>query len=123
MEEEESLSQIYTDTLSQEAKLCKLAVASLVFGILGPLSAGAMWVVSFSNFITIGHPLVIGVFSCGLTWILGLVLGIKSLEQIENSQRQLLGREYAIGGIVTSVVWMILLLAGLLLPALFYVNS
>jgi hypothetical protein len=50
-------------------------------------------------------------------------LGIKSLDLIEHSQGQLLGREYAVGGIVISAVWMVLILAALLLPALFYINS
>jgi hypothetical protein len=53
----------------------------------------------------------------------GLILGIKALERIERSEGRLLGREYAVGGIVISAVWMVLILAGLLLPALFYVNS
>jgi len=122
MEDAENINQ--TDTDSQgRPKTSKMALASAVFGILGPLSAGAMWVVSFNKFLNLGNPLIIGLFSCGLAWILGLVFGIKSLEQINNSEGQLFGKEYAMAGIVVSAVWMVLILAGLLLPALFYVNS
>ncbi len=111
------------DSQPQEVKVSKLAVASMVFAILGPFSAGALWVVSLSDFLSVGDPTVITLFSCSLAWILGLVLGIKSLEQIESSQGQLLGREYALVGIIVSAIWMILILAALLLPASFSVNS
>jgi hypothetical protein len=126
MENEESIdiNGLYpADALRHEQKVCRLAVCSLVFGMLGPLSAGAMWIVSFSDFLTVRSPFIVGLFSCSVAWILGLILGIKSLERIERSEGQLLGREYAVGGIVISAVWMVLILAGLLLPALFYVNS
>ncbi|MHC4061386.1 MAG: DUF4190 domain-containing protein [Planctomycetota bacterium] len=126
MENQETinLNEIYTaDVLRREPKTSKLAVGSLAFGMLGPLSAGMMWIVSFSDFLTVRSPLTVGLFSCGAAWIIGLILGIKSLDQIEHSQGQLLGKEYAVGGIVISAVWMVLILAALLLPALFYVNS
>ncbi len=111
------------DSQPQEVKVSKLAVASMVFAILGPFSTGALWIVSLSEFLSVGDPTVITLFSCSLAWILGLVLGIKSLEQIESSQGQLLGREYALVGIIVSAIWMILILAALLLPASFSVNS
>ena len=111
------------DSQSQEAKVSKLAVASMVFAILGPFSTGALWIVSLSEFLSVGDPTVITLFSCSLAWILGLVLGIKSLEQIESSQGQLLGKEYALVGIIVSAIWMILILAAFLLPASFSVNS
>ena len=123
MENEEAISEIDTDMLTQQPRISKLAVASMVFGMLGPLSAGAMWIASLNESLTIGNPLIIGLFSCGLTWILGLIFGMKSLEQIDNSEGQLFGREYAIGGAVISVVWVVLVLLGLLLPALFSINS
>ena len=121
--ETEVISEIDIDSQSQKAKISKLAVTSMVFGIFGPLSAGALWIVSFSDFLTIGNPRIITFFSCSLAWILGLVLGVKSLEQIENSEGWLLGREYAIVGIFVSAVWMALILVGLLMPAFFSVNS
>ncbi len=111
------------DSQPQEVKVSKLAVASMVFAILGPFSTGALWIVSLSGFLSVGDPTIITLFSCSLAWILGLVLGIKSLEQIESSQGQLLGREYALVGIIVSAIWMILILAALLLPASFSVNS
>jgi hypothetical protein len=126
MENQETINvnEIYpADVLMREPKTSKLAVGSLAFGMLGPLSAGMMWIVSFSDFLTVRSPFIVGLFSCGAAWIIGLILGIKSLDQIEHSQGQLLGREYAVGGIVISAVWMVLILATLLLPALFYINS
>jgi len=62
-------------------------------------------------------------FSWSLSWILGLVLGVKSLQQIANSEGRLVGKEYAVVGITVSVVWMFSIFIGLLLPALYYVNS
>lgn len=121
--ETEVASEIGIDSQAQKERVSKLAVASVVFGILGPFSAGALWIVSFSNFLTIGNPNIITFFSSSLAWILGLVLGVKSLEQIENSQGQLTGREYALVGVSISAVWMVLILAALLMPAFFSVNS
>lgn len=129
MENEAALNEMQVvtetgiDSQPQEVKVSKLAVASMVFAILGPFSTGALWIVSLSEFLSVGDPTIITLFSCSLAWILGLVLGIKSLEQIESSQGQLLGREYALVGIIVSAIWMILILAALLLPASFSVNS
>jgi hypothetical protein len=111
------------DSQPQEVKVSKLAVASMVFAILGPFSTGALWIVSLSEFLSVGDPTVINLFSCSLAWILGLVLGVKALQQIENSQERLAGREYALIGISISEVWMILLLVALPLPAFFSINS
>lgn len=122
MVNEEIISKI--DTIVQgKSKTSKMAIISIVFGILGPFSAGAMWVASCSNFLTVVRPLIIFPFSCGITWILGLASGIKSLEQINKSEGQLLGKEYAIIGIITSGLWMLLILAAFLLPAIYSVNS
>ncbi len=111
------------DSQPQEVKVSKLAVASMVFAILGPFSIGFLWMVSLSDFLSIGAHHLIILFSCSLAWILGLALGVKSLQQIENSQGQLVGKEYAMVGIFVSAVWMVLILVGLLLPAVFSVNS
>lgn len=121
--ETEVASEIGIDSQAQKERVSKLAVASVVFGILGPFSAGALWIVSFSDFLTIGNPNIITFFSSSLAWILGLVLGVKSLEQIENSQGRLTGREYALVGVSISAVWMVLILAAFLMPAFFSVNS
>ncbi|MHC4619234.1 MAG: hypothetical protein ACYTEQ_15930 [Planctomycetota bacterium] len=123
MENDETLNEICFDSCHQMPKTSRLAVISLVFGILGPFSAGAMWVASFNNFLTIGNPRVMALFSCIAAWILGLILGTKSLGQIDSSQGQLTGKEYANVGIATSALWMVVILASILLPAIFYVNS
>lgn len=77
---------------------CGLAVASLVLGILG-------------------------LFTIGITALVGLILGIMALSRIKASNGQLSGKGLALGGIVTSAVILLLvpvmaILAGLLLPAL-----
>ena len=109
--------------LQSKSKTSKLAIVSVVFGILGPFSAGAMWLTSRSQFLNIGSSPMIPFFSYGVAWILGLASGVKSLEQIENSEGQLHGKEYAIVGIVTSAVWLFLILVCFFLPTIFSVNS
>lgn len=98
---------------------------SMVFGILGPFFFGAMWTVSFLSFhdLVIASPRIASLFSCGLAWILGLVLGMKSLKKIDSSEGQLVGKGFAFIGIFISLVWMVVIFAALLLPALYYVNS
>ena len=121
--ETEIIRETGISSQDQQAEISKLAVASMVFGILGPFSSGTLWIVSSSDFLSIGAHHLIILFSCSLAWILGLALGVKSLQQIENSQGQLTGREYAIVGISVSAVWMVFVLTGFLMPAFFYVNS
>ena len=125
MGEEQILSGVDTELEDKGLKISRLAIMSMVFAVLGPCLFGAMWVVSFLSFydLVMASPCVMTVFSCGITWVIGLVLGIKSLGQIKESRGQLVGRGYAIAGIVISAVWMVLVFAGLLLPAIYYVNS
>ncbi len=115
---------IETDAILQsKPKISKLAIVSVVFGILGPFAAGTMWCVSRSYFLNTERPLITSTFSYSIAWILGLALGIKSLEQINCSEGQLHGKEYAIVGVVTSIVWMLLVLVCFILPSIFSVNS
>lgn len=77
------------------AKTSGMAIASLVLGL-------------------------IGIF-CGVTAIVGLVLGIVGLAKINKSQGQLTGKGLAIAGIIVSslmLVFSLLILPALLLPAL-----
>ncbi len=76
-------------------KTNKLAIASLVLGVLGTLT-------------------------CGLTALVGLVLGIVALVKVKNSQGRLGGQGIAIAGTVVSAVFLLMLpvLAAMLLPAL-----
>jgi len=83
---------------SGEVKRSRMAVASLVLGILG-------------------------VFTLGLTALVGLVLGILAQVRISGSRGRLSGSGTATAGIVVSAVALVLLpvmaiLAGMLLPAL-----
>ena len=97
----------------------------MVLGILAPCCFFAVWIVSFFSshgIITVGRY-IMTVFSCSVAWILGLVLGMKSLEQIRNSEQHLIGSAYAVVGISISALWIALLVVRFLLPALFYVVS
>ena len=77
------------------AKTSGLAITSLVLGILG-------------------------LFTCGVTALVGLILGIVALVKIKNSQGRLSGNGLAIGGIATSAIFLLLVPIGaaMLLPAL-----
>ncbi|HUS71913.1 MAG TPA: hypothetical protein VMY06_02520 [Sedimentisphaerales bacterium] len=125
MVNEENIGEIWSDILRQKTKISKLAVASMVFGILAPFCFGAMWIVSFlpSHDLITASRYIMAAFSYTVAWILSLILGIKSLEQIQNSEERLVGRVYAVVGISISAVWMVLMVARFLLPALHSVNS
>ena len=125
MVNEENISEIWSDILRQKTKTSKLAVTSMVFGIFAPFCFGAMWIVSFlpSHELITASRYIMAAFSYAVAWILSLILGIKSLEQIQNSEERLVGRTYAITGISISAVWMVLMVARFLLPALHSVNS
>jgi hypothetical protein len=78
-----------------QAKTSGMAITSLVLGILG-------------------------LFSCGITALFGLVLGIIALVKIKNSQGRLTGNGLAIAGMVVSGIFLLMLpiYAAMLLPAL-----
>jgi len=63
---------------------------------------------------------ILGVFTCGLTAIPAIILGIVSLVRIEKSGGSLTGRGFAIAGIVAPCVMvpLIALLMGIMMPAL-----
>ena len=119
---EQAISEIEGALYGVRAKTSGLAIMSLVFGVLGPFFAGTMWILSCNDFLT-ANPYIIAFFSCGLAWILGFVLGIKSLKQIAGSEGQLVGREYAIAGIAISAVWMLIVFMVVFLPMIYCVNS
>jgi prepilin-type processing-associated H-X9-DG protein len=77
------------------SKLSGMAVTSLVLGILG-------------------------MFSCGLTAIFGLILGIIAVTKVKNSRGALTGFGIALAGLIVSAValMMIPIFAAMLLPAL-----
>lgn len=81
--------------LSQPAKTSGLAIASLVLGILG-------------------------FFSCGVTAIVGLVLGIVAMGKVKKSNGTLEGFGFALAGTIISSLFLLMLPvnAALLLPAL-----
>lgn len=121
MENEENIIEI-EDSSQSKPRTSKLAITSAVFGMLAPFSSGTMWIASVNNFVIRSH-FIMTLFSCGVASILGLLLGTKSLDQIKNSEGQLIGKEYAIIGTTTSVIWLFLIFVGLFLPVIYSVNS
>lgn len=84
---------------SLDIKTSGMAIAALVLGILS-------------------------IFTCALTAIPAIILGIVSLVRIEKSGGSLTGRGFAIGGIVVpSVSLPLALLMGILMPALFHARQ
>jgi prepilin-type processing-associated H-X9-DG protein len=77
------------------AKTSAMAVTSLVLGILG-------------------------MFTCGLTALFGLILGIVAMVKVKNSGGRLSGNGLALAGVIVSAVFlfMIPIFAAMLLPAL-----
>jgi hypothetical protein len=125
MEMERNIGDIFSDILNQKVKISRMAVTSMLLGFLAPCCFFAVWIVSFFSshgIITVGRYIMTA-FSCSVAWILGLVLGMISLEQIPNSERHLIGNAYAVVGISISAIWIALLVVRFLLPALFYVVS
>jgi len=125
MEMEHNIDDVFSDILNQKPKTSRMAVASMVLGILAPCCFFAVRIVSFFSshgIINVGRY-VMTAFSCSAAWILGLVLGMMSLEHIRNSEKSLIGTAYAVVGISISALWFVLLVVRFLLPALFYVVS
>jgi hypothetical protein len=125
MEIERNISDVFSDILNQKAKTYKLSVNSMVLGILAPCCFFAVGIVSFFSshgIITVGRYIMTA-FSCSVAWILGLVLGMISIEQIRNSEQHLVGTAYAVVGISISAIWIALLMVRFLMPALFYAVS
>ena len=63
---------------------------------------------------------ILGLFSCGITALVGLILGIIAMVRIKNSQGSLKGNGLALSGTIVSGIFLLMLpiLAAMLLPAL-----
>jgi prepilin-type processing-associated H-X9-DG protein len=85
---------VLSSSVTSKPKQSGLAVASMVLGIVGFLT-------------------------CGLTSLFGLITGIVSLVKIRNSKGQIEGSGFAIAGICTSGIALLMLpiMAGMALPA------
>lgn len=94
-----SAPQPLTDTTTTIAsKTSGMAITSLVLGILG-------------------------LFTCGLTSLFGLILGIIAMVKVKNSGGRLSGNGLALAGVIVSGIFLVMipvfgLLGGMLLPAL-----
>jgi hypothetical protein len=121
------INETYVGFQNQKGKISRLAVLSALFGIVGSFSFGPMLILLFYGLsfyrVIAQSPFITAIFSCGIAWILAIVLGIKSLEKIDHSKQQLVGKKYAMMGILISVAWMVFVLVAFLWPAFYYVNS
>ena len=63
---------------------------------------------------------ILGIFTCGLSALLGLILGIIALVKINNSKGRLAGKGMAISGLIVSGLFVLMLpiFAAMLFPAL-----
>jgi prepilin-type processing-associated H-X9-DG protein len=64
---------------------------------------------------------ILGIFSCGLTAVIGLVLGIVAMRRVAKSNGELRGQGIALAGTIVSAVFLFLAVplgAAMLLPAL-----
>ncbi len=88
-------------------------------GILAPM-AGAAQPKTSGLAITSLVLGVLGLFTCGATALVGLVLGIVAMVKIEKSQGQMGGKGVALAGTIVSGVFLLFipLFAAMLLPAL-----
>jgi hypothetical protein len=51
---------------------------------------------------------ILGILSCGIASIPGLIMGIMALRKIRNDKQRLKGRGWAIAGIILSGIWLVL---------------
>ena len=76
---EESINNVFSDILNHNTKTSKLAVTSMVFGLLAPVCFGVVWIVSIlssylsshlssHDLITTGRYIMIA-FSYSAAWI------------------------------------------------------
>lgn len=102
---------------SDGARVCRVCGAALV---PPPIQAPGLGVKTSGLAITALVLGILSIFTCALTAIPAIILGIVSLVKIEKSGGRLTGRGFAIVGIVVPavVVPMIALLMGILMPAL-----
>ena len=63
---------------------------------------------------------ILGMFTCGLTALFGLILGIIAMVKVKNSGGKLSGNGLALAGVIVSIVFLFMLpiFAAMLLPAL-----
>jgi hypothetical protein len=102
------MSETDTNAQTQKPKTSKLAVTSLVFGLLGPIVYFALTTEWFYE-LSLKEPLgVLGTISgllCFFAGLMGILCAIASSGQIKNSQGHLVGRWYANMGFVISLLW------------------
>jgi len=106
------MSETDINSKVQKPRLSRLAVWSLVLAIGGSLIGVAFLLATLLltswlfYWIMIIGPAII--FSFVGAWILSLIMGIAALAKIKESSGILKGRNLAIGGVVTSGAWLIL---------------
>ncbi len=102
---------------SDDVRVCRACGAALV---PPPIQAPGLGVKTSGMAIAALVLGILSIFTCALTTIPAIILGIVSLVKIERSGGRLTGRSFAIAGIVVPIVVVpiIALLMGILMPAL-----
>jgi len=102
----------FADALAAKAAPAAEAPARAGAGIAPPRTSGLA-----ITSLALG---ILGLFTCGITAVIGLVLGIVALVKIRNSQGALKGGGLALAGIIVSTVFVLLIpiFAGVFLPGL-----
>ncbi len=102
---------------SDDARVCRACGAALVAPAIQTPGLGVKTSGMAIAALVLG---ILSIFTCALTTIPAIILGIVSLVKIEKSGGRLTGRGFAIAGIVVPVVMVpiIALLMGILMPAL-----
>ena len=104
-----------------DAQVCSVCGAVL---ISPPIQAPGLSVKSSGMAIAALVLGILSIFTCALTAIPAIILGIVSLVRIEKSGGSLTGRGFAITGIVVPAIALpIVLLMGILMPALFHARQ
>jgi len=117
----EGRMQMYCSKCGQEnpddAQGCRACGAALIQSII---QASKIVVKSSSMAIAALVLGILSIFTCGLTTIPAIILGIVSLVRIEKSGGSLTGRGFAIAGIIIPSIMLplIALLMGIMMPAL-----
>ena len=102
---------------SDDAQVCSACGAALISSSIQAPSVGVKTSGMAIAALVLG---ILGIFTCALTAIPAIILGIVSLVRIEKSGGSLTGRGFAIAGIIVPAVALpvIALLMGIMMPAL-----
>ncbi len=118
METEPVGNQSGKEAAEQKARACRLAVWSIVLGILGPILWILLWTIDATGeFLSKGPCVFVPLAYCAFG-LPGLLLGRQSLQKIHNMGGSLRSERFARIGILVSKVWFLLIPIGFIWPVL-----